>query len=69
MSAPLRLTSTDLRNLAAALDKLTVMHRAHGVLPGHYDRGVTIRTEEGDDVQLGVSVVDDELVIDDRYGS
>lgn len=70
MSAPLRLTSTDLRNLAAALEKLSVMHEAHGVTPGAYGTsGVTLRTEGGDVVSLDVELVEGQFIIDDRYGS
>ena len=62
------LSSRDLRRLADALDGLTQIRAEHGVTPGLYDTGFTLRTEAGDDCTLRLSVRDDELVVDDRYG-
>lgn len=70
MSAPLVLSSRDLRRLADALDELDSIRVKHFVTPGQsYEPGVTLRTEAGDTVDLKVSLRDGELVIDDRYGS
>lgn len=69
MSGPLVLTVNDLRHLADALEALNEIRDNHQVTPGQYDRGITICTSFGDDVSLKVSIVDDELVIDDRSGS
>ena len=69
MSAPLRLTATDLRNLALALDKLAAIHEENGVTPGSYGPGISLHTENGDDVNLDVELVEGQFVIDDRYGA
>ena len=69
MSAPLVLSSNDLRHLADALDALTALYNAHAVAPGLYDRGVTFDTDAHEKVSLRVSLREGELVIDDRYGS
>lgn len=72
MSAPLVLNATDLRALADGLDALSKARREHGVSPGHYDLGVTLRTES-DEVTLRVAWEEidglEQFVIDDRYGS
>lgn len=70
MSAPLRLTATDLRHLADGLDALNELRVNHRIMPGPgYDLGVSLTTEGGDEISLSVALVDDELTIDDRYGS
>ena len=69
MSAPLILSSSDLRHLADALDELTSIHEKHRTMPGAYGSGLTFTTEGGDEVCLDVALRDGELVIDDRYGS
>ena len=69
MSAPLRLTSGDLRHLADALDELTLIHEKHRVLPGSYSTGLGYTTESGDDVNLELALVDGTVTIADRYGS
>lgn len=69
MSAPLILTSTDLRNLASGLDGMNDLFRKYGVTPGQYDPGLSVTTEAGDTVTLHIAFDDGALVIHDRYGS
>ena len=69
MSAPLILTSTDLRNLAAGLDGLNDLFDKYGVTPGQHDPGLSVNTEGGEVVTLQIAFSDGAMVIHDRCGS
>lgn len=76
MSAPLRLTATDLRNLATGLDDLSKTQIRFGVGPSRHSPSVSLRTEDRDVLTFDVKWVSDstdgssgEWVIDEWYGS
>lgn len=75
MSAPLRLTVRDLRNLATGLEALTRVRNTHGVSPNRHNPSLSIETEGGDDLALDLSWLPEtegamgEWAIDDRLGS
>lgn len=69
MSAPLVLSSADLRNLAYALDALGDIRRKYGVEPPMYNPEISLTTGDGDTVSLSVEEREGVFVINERVGS